>query len=187
MRKAALLLVGLALVLACPREPPSAEATVRAYFATLARDPVRNLSLTSPRFQHAHGLRFVTTAEAQRRLRGERPQEIERAEPTSTDGARVAWLMTQMKPEFLRLARGLALETVSVEESQDRALVGVRVSSPGAPAFRQRFRLSRAAPADAWRIDGIEQEGLVRANLRAAAVAYPRAAIEERLRRGAGE
>ena len=194
---AGLLVLATGPQIACGAPPPSAQETVQAYFHTLARDPLRNLDLLSPRFHRSHGLRPMTQAETERLLEDaepletpaeprDRPARVGSSDEISLDSARMAWLVVQMKPEYRRIASRLEPKWVHTKEAGDRAQVVVRVRGTRGPHFLQRFSLSRATPAAEWRIDRIVQQGVVAENLRSAVVAYPNIEHQRRLRPDAG-
>ncbi len=176
--------------LGCGPAPRTAIATVESYFHTLARDPLRNLELLTPAFHRAHGLKPMTQAEAKRFELGLSPapksQEHSAADQSigavSPDAARLAWLVVQMKPSYRRLARELSIRPLRVKEEAYQALVSVSVRAPQGPRFVQQFALSRAADQAPWRIDHIDQRGVVAANLKAAVVAFPNIEHQRRLR-----
>ena len=171
-RSVALATTWLVLVGCADHSDPT--GVVEAYFRTLARDPVRNAELLSPAFHATHGLRYVTTADAEE-LRGGDTSALARpaASTTSLSGSQVAWLMVQMKPDYLAIASRLQPTLEAPRITGDRARLTARVRSATGPGFVQHFTLSRPDPGARWRIDAIEQEGVVEANLRAAIVAYP--------------
>jgi len=185
-RLRALLVLGLSLLGACGRER-SAEDTVRLYFASLGRDPIRAASLTSGLYQAEHGLRFSTSASVAawgRRVRRGESSPAGAATPEAGRGAvdseaLVMWLATQAKDGFAERAESLSIEVLEARESRDTAEIVMRVRPPRAPAFRQHFSLSHDS-AGRFVIDRIVQEGVEADSLPDAFVAAP---SEERRRR----
>jgi hypothetical protein len=179
-RGAALALVALAACGAPPRDPA---AVVSAYFAALGRDPMRSLPITTDAFHRAHGLGLVTTSQA-RAWRG--GAEVHSVEHERVDRAQVAWLSIQGRGEFGRIARALSIHVGDVREAGDAAEVAVTVTPAQGRPFQQTFHLARADARAPWRIDAIEQSGVVPESAGAAFVAYPneaaRRAIERRVR-----
>jgi hypothetical protein len=173
-RCAALFLL-IATACGAPAAPPS--DVVRTYFRSLGRDPMRTLPLVTDAFHRRHALRVVTSAEAQ--------AAADRAPDTAPnalalDRHQLGWLAIQSRPELARL---LAAETTRIgdaHESGDTASVDVEVAPRDAPAFAQRFALVRGA-GGAWRIDAIEQSGVVPANAASAFAAYPNEAARRAL------
>jgi hypothetical protein len=116
--------------------------------------------------------------------------------------AQIAWLSVHLKSFYREIAARLEPRIEDVTIDGDRAEVVVALRTPQSPPFRQRFQLVRT-PADlvrmpahlvripahlargpsrlAWRIDRVEQEGVVPANLPAAFVAYPSEALRRQL------
>lgn len=95
------------------------------------------------------------------------------------------WLATQIKPGFRERAGRLAPMVFAERVDERSAELTVRVSPPQAPAFVQRFSLSRDA-GGRWWIDRIEQEGVERRNLADAFVAAPSEALRRRLAEALG-
>lgn len=184
MTRARLARIALLALVACGAPPRTPGDVVAVYFATLGRDPIRSLPLTTENFHRAHGLSIVTTSEA-RAWRGG-AQLPDAAAPERVDRAQVAWLAIQNRADFARIAGELVATPLSTEEAGDVATVAVTVAPAHAPPFRQIFRLTREAPDSAWRIDGIEQSGVEPGSEAAAFVAHPseaaRRGIERRLR-----
>jgi len=173
-RRLAWLPLGVGLALACAARPDDPVAVVEAYFHSLGDDPVRSLPLLSETFHEQHGLYPITTAEATRRLRGQRPRSPERpAGGGSLDAARVAWLMVQMKPEYRDIAASLRIQPERPRIDDDRARVRVRVDPGNAPVFLQTFALSRNGPDGRWQIDRVRQTGVRPKSRLAAAAAWP--------------
>ncbi|MCX5737848.1 MAG: hypothetical protein NTZ61_05005, partial [Proteobacteria bacterium] len=61
----------------------------------------------------------------------------------------------------------------AVREDGANAVVVVHIEADGAAPFDQRFELSRSAADGAWRIESVEQQGVVPENLATAFVAHP--------------
>lgn len=162
--RAVIVVAALALA-ACGGAPPP-DRVVSRYFETLGRDPLRAGSLVSGELQAAHGLRHVGST---------RP-----VDGRGRADSELVWLATQAKPVFAERAAMLSVSTSSVQEEGDVAEISVRVASPGAPPFVQRFFLSRDGTGR-WRIDRIEQEGVTEANLADAFVAAPTEVLRQRL------
>ena len=178
-------LVLAALAAGCARERTPDEV-VRLYFASLGRDPIRGASLVTEPFQLRHGLRHATTAQAAdwaRRVRGGAPAATA---PPSASAARsraegeLMWLATQIKEGYAEQAARLVVTPLASREEGGEAEIAVRVASPGAPGFVQRFFLARG-PEASWRIDRIDQEGVTDASLADAFVAAPSEAMRRRL------
>lgn len=154
-----------AVLAGCAADPGPGDPgdVVLRYRDALARDPVRTLALLAPAFHRAHGLRFHEVGDlppASGERRAERPAS---APPPSDDPelelerARLGWLTVLTRPAFARLAPDLALAVEDVDVSDDAARVAARVRMRERPAFRARFRLTRADGV--WRIEAIEIEG----------------------------
>ncbi len=176
--RAGLAAIALLALVACGAQPRTPDAVVSAYFATLGRDPIRSLPLTTEAFHRAHGLSIVTTSEA-RAWRGgaelaakpSDPHGI--AAPERIDRAQVAWLAIQNRADFARVASGLVATQKDVQESDEVATVTVAVTHAQAAPFLQIFRLLRESPDSSWRIDAIDQSGVGPDNDVAAFVAHP--------------
>jgi hypothetical protein len=176
---------------ACGAQPLASGDVVAVYFASLGRDPMRSLPITTEAFHRAHGLALVTTSEARAWRGGAQlaakpsgPDGI--AAPEPVDRAQVAWLAIQDRDEFARVASELVATPTDVQEAGDVATVTVTVAPARAEPFLQTFRLTREAPGSCWRIDAIAQSGVGPGNEVAAFVAHPtepaRRAIAERMR-----
>lgn len=167
---------------------------VADYFASLGRDPMRTLPLTSPTFHQRHELRVVTTAEArewleQQRQTGprsgavlEQPTAAPSRADFSLDRARLGWLTIQQREQFRATAARLGVgewEEGPADSAHGSRWVRVRVQAPGGEAFEQVFELS--SDGGRWRIDAVEQTGLTEHNALAAFVAAPSEAARERL------
>lgn len=182
-----LLLVSLLAALACQRAADTPAAVVELYLHSLGRDPLRAISLTTSDFQRRHGLHMVTSAEVaawQRRLEHGGPAEaptVEAPAPRSDDERRIAWLSVQIKPAYIELAARLQC-VVTEQQSLDarHATVTVEIGGAAAPPFTQVFELVRESPGH-WRIDHVEQQGVVQGNLAAALVANPTEDTRRRL------
>jgi len=183
VKRAGLVAFAVLALAACGGQPRTPGDVVALYFASLGRDPMRSLPITTEAFHRAHGLGPVTTAEA-RAWRG--GAQIEIAAPERVDRAQLAWLAIQNRGEFARVASELVATPKDVQEAGEVATVTVTVARGRAEPFQQSFRLIREAPASGWRIDAITQSGVGPDNEVAAFVAHPtepvRRAIAERVR-----
>ena len=178
--RASPVVLSLAACLACAPAPPDPVQVVERYFAWVGRDPVRVLPLLSDAYHRSHGL---TVAKLENFSWGHRtyidPERATGANPDlaavdaerGIDGARFAWLMIQIAPNFQQLARQLEYQVVGSRVDGDRATVDVRIGR--AIGFRQRFELSRDPDVGRWRIDGATQEGVVRSTSYLAFIAMP--------------
>lgn len=172
----------LALALGCGArggEPP--QATVDAYFRALARDPIRQLPLLTPAFHQQHGIGVVTAAQAQRIASRDATEAADASAAASVDRLQLGWLAIQAREEFRALRERFEVTPGAVTEDGANAVVSVQVQPQGAPAFEQRFALSRPGPDGAWRIDSVEQRGVVAENLATAFVAHPSEATRRQL------
>jgi hypothetical protein len=169
------LLATLCLAWACAR-PSTPEEVVRAYFASLGRDPLRCGSLVTGSFQRSNGFHFAIAATGVDAGQGAASTRAE---------AEALWLATQTKTGFEARAARLAIAPLAATRSADAATVSVRVDAPGAPSFVQRFDLARGADGR-WRIDRIVQEGVEPGNLADAFVAAPSEALRQRLAQSLG-
>lgn len=169
----------------CSHERTPGEV-VQRYFASLGRDPIRAASLVTGSFQIRHGLRHATGAQVRswtRRLR-----DGTSASPAAPSGqaartraeGEILWLATQIKEGYAERAARLIVTPLSSREGSAEAEIAVRIASPGAPAFVQRFFLVRASNGG-WQIDRIDQEGVMDASLADAFVASPTDATRRRL------
>lgn len=184
MIRAAIAAIVLFVIGACGAQTPGPEDVVASYFASLGRDPIRSLPLTTDAFHRAHGIGLVTTSEAAAWRDG---RQVEVAASERIDKAQVAWLVIQNRSSFALLARGLVVMIEAAQVEGDRATVVVGVSPPQGAAFVQTFRLTREGADAAWRIDAIEQSGITRDNQMSAFVAHPtesaRRALEASIRK----
>jgi len=173
---AAALVLLVATACGAPTATPS--DVVQSYFRALGRDPLRTLPLVTDDFHRRHALRVVTSAEAQAAGADRTAESAPGA--LALDRHQLGWLAIQSRPELARL---LAAETTrfgDARENGDAASVEVAVAPRDAPGFAQRFALLRGADG-AWRIDAIEQSGVVPANAAAAFAAYPNEAARRAL------
>jgi hypothetical protein len=186
--KARIAVALLALALGCgARGGETPQATVDAYFRALARDPIRQLPLLTPAFHQQHGIGVVTAAQAQRIANsGATTETTEAITTASVDRLQLGWLAVQAREEFRALRDRFGVTPGAVTEDGTNAVVTVQVQPQGAPAFEQRFMLSRAAPGGAWRIDSVEQRGVVAENRATAFVAHPSEATRRQLAQPAG-
>jgi hypothetical protein len=187
--------LGVVLLLAAPScRAPAAVApdeVVARYFRFLARDPIRTLPLLTPAFHAGHGLHVVTTAEARRWRPDAQREAVPDPEPRpfAVDRYMLAWLAVQTRAPFRATRERLGWERLDGAEAGARAWVEVRVRPAAQPPFVQRFALVREGPGHAWRIDAVEQRGVVRENRAAAFVAWPSEASRRTMERelaGAG-
>jgi hypothetical protein len=148
-------------------------ATVDAYFAALAHDPIRTLPLLTPAFHQQHGIGVVTAAEAQRLAHREPLPAPDPDAEASIDRLQLGWLAVQSRDAFRTLRDRLVVTPGTVAETGASAVVVVHVEADGAAPFDQRFELVRSAADGSWRIDAVEQRGVVAENRAAAFVAHP--------------
>ena len=148
-------------------------ATVDAYFRDLARDPIRTLPLLTRGFHQQHGLGVVTAAEAQRLARGGAADAASPIDAAAVDRLQLGWLAVQSRDSFRALRDRFTVTPGAVTKDGASAMVVVRVEADGAAPFDQRFELSRSAADGAWRIESVEQEGVVPESLATAFVAHP--------------
>lgn len=182
-----LALVVLLAAAACQTAADTPAGVVQVYLHSLGRDPLRALALTTAEFQRRHGLHTATSAELaawERRLEHAGPTEppgVAAPAPRTDDERRIAWLAVQIKPAYIELAAGFQ-PTLLEQRSLDagHTIVTVEIRAAAAPPFRQVFELVREAP-DGWRIDRVEQQGVVEGNLAAALVANPTEETRRRL------
>jgi hypothetical protein len=174
-RGRALVAAFAALAIGCGSPLATPSDVVRGYFDALARDPIRTLPLLTDAFHRRHALRVVTSADAEGRP----------SEPTATalaiDRHQLGWLAVQSRPELARLLAGEATQIDDDRERGDIASIAVRVAPREAPPFEQRFALVRSGPLGSWRIDAIEQSGVVPENEAAAFATYPNEAARRAL------
>ncbi len=160
-------LVALVCVASACSAPPDPAATVaHAYLVSVGRDPMRTLPLLTDAFHRRHGLHVATAGEARGQSRT--PGDL------AVDRYQLGWLAAQSQPEMARgLGTTLAFGAGELHEEGDFAWIAVPIAPRDGPAFEQRFSLVRAGPDAPWRIDAIEQSGVVPANEAAAFAAYP--------------
>ncbi len=171
-RRCAFLLAFVAFGCGVP-DQQTPTATVDAYFRDLARDPIRSLPLLAPAFHRQHGLGVVTAAEAQRLARGEAGNAENAVDVASVDRLQLGWLAVQSRDSFRALRDRIRVTPGVVTEDGANAVIVVQLQTDDAPAFAQRFALSRAALDGAWRIESVEQQGVVAENRATAFVAHP--------------
>jgi hypothetical protein len=151
--------------LACGAPAASPSRTVERYLDTLARDPIRSLTLVTDDFQRGHGMRFAEVGDAP-------PDSIHfegaaepawgaaasaaSADPTlELERARLGWLTTLTRRAYARQVPEISLEELVEEITGDRARVELRARYRGQTAD-VRFHLVRPAASGRWRIDAIE-------------------------------
>lgn len=161
MKAAALLLAGACAALACggPQTPAD---TARAFLERVSRNPVSALPLLSEDFHAGHALRHSVPGDTGFLSRRPAPLPSDpAARRRELEAAQLGWLIAQ------KGARVHFLDAVSIEEriEGDRAWVAFRIRFEGAPSLVQRFALARRDARSPWRIEAIEQEGVVPANL----------------------
>ncbi len=161
-------------------------ATVDAYFRDLGRDPIRTLPLLTTGFHEQHGLGVVTAAEAQRLAHGVASNPAGASAAASVDRLQLGWLAVQSRTEFRAVRDRLRVTPSSVTEDGAGAVVVVHVQPNGTAGFDQRFELSRSASSGAWRIETVEQEGVVAESRAAAFVAHPNEIARRRLAQAGG-
>ena len=181
--KALIALSLVALAIGCgARGGDTPQATVDAYFRALARDPIRQLPLLTPAFHQQHGIGVVTAAQAQRITNRDATETTDAGAAASVDRLQLGWLAIQAREEFRALRDRFGVTPGAATEDGANAVVSVQVQPQGgAPAFEQRFTLSRTAPDGAWRIDSIEQQGVVAESRATAFVAHPSEAMRRQL------
>lgn len=180
--KALIALALVALAIGCgARGGETPQATVDAYFRTLARDPIRQLPLLTPAFHQQHGIGVVTATQAQRLANRDATAATDAGSAASVDRLQLGWLAVQAREEFRALRERFGVTPGAVTQDGMNAVVTVQVQPQGAPAFEQRFTLSRPAPDGAWRIDSVEQQGVVMENRATAFVAHPSEATRRQL------
>ncbi len=186
---AALVLVLGALAAGCGGAPEEPRRTVERYFASLGRDPIRSVPLMSDTFMERHGmhmterdLAFAWLKKNRMNAPGTGPTLSQEGEaPYTVHDARMAWLALQRRQIFQTVAAGLLVEYLGVAQDGDRAIVTTRVYGEKSPPFVERLTLSRVSPSAPWRIDDIEQDGVVEANEMTAFVANPCEALRRQL------
>lgn len=161
MRAAALLLAAACVALACggPQTPAD---TARAFLERVSRHPVHALPLLADDFHARHALRHSVPGDAGFLSRRPAPLPSEpAARRRELAAAQLGWLIAQkgMRVQLLDLA------PIEEQVEGDRASVAFRIRFEGAPSLVQRFSLTRRDARSPWRIDAIEQEGVVPANL----------------------
>lgn len=173
-----LLLVG---ALGCADTPPTPERVVLRYFDTIGRDPMRTLNLLSPAYHESHGLEV---AALEGWSWGNQVLDLPEALPNpdlapldatrGPDSAQLAWVMVQLERHFRRLVHQVKQSIVHEVVVGNRATVEVAVLPPAGLRFTQRFRLSRRNASAPWRIDSIDQEGVVPREIYVAFAMSPR-------------
>jgi len=174
--RAAITTVALLVLGACSAPQTTPEEVVAHYFASLGRDPIRSLAITTDAFHRAHGLGIVTTSEARAWRAG---AKVKPATADRIDHYQTAWLALQNRDQFTRAARGLVATPNGTEIGGALATVVVTVTPPQGTPFVQTFRLKRED--EAWRVDGVEQSGVTRDNQISAFVAHPTEAARRAL------
>ena len=167
-------------------DTPTPAAAVDSYFRDLARDPIRTLPLLTPRFHQQHGLGVVTAAEAQRLAHGNAQKASDPVDAAGIDRLQLGWLAVQSRDSFHALRNRLTVTPDTVWEDGANAVVVVRVQPDGAASFEQRFALSRSAADGTWRIESVEQQGVVAESLATAFVAHPSETTRRRLAQPGG-
>ena len=170
----ALLAIGCGAPAASPRDIAS------EYLRCLGRDPIRTLPLLTEGFHRRHGLHIATAAQA--RAVAERRAAPEASADLSVDRRQLAWLVVQLRPDLVSRRAALGVAIAEDEASGGTARVTLRVTPPDAPSFEQRFALVRDDGAH-WRIDAIEQSGVVAANAPYALATWPNEAARRALAR----
>jgi hypothetical protein len=164
-------LAAIVLVLAgCGAPPATPTDVVRAYFASIAADPIRTLPLLTDDFHRRHALRVATAADA-RAVAERRAPDAAADAPLAIDRHQMGWLAMLARPELARRVGALAIRIGDATEQGDAADVAVHVEPRAGPPFEQRFALVRTGAA--WRIDAIEQRGVVAATALDAFAAWP--------------
>lgn len=158
---AALLLASACAALACggPQTPVD---SARAFLERVSRNPVHALPLLADDFHARHALRHSVPGDSEFLSRRPAPLPSDpAARRRELAAAQLGWLIAQ------KGARVRFLELASIEErvEGDRASVAFRIRFQGAPPLVQRFALTRRDARSPWRIEAIEQEDVVPANL----------------------
>lgn len=143
--------------------PGTPEAAVGAYLRALGRDPLRTLPLLTAAGHEQHGLGVGAPAAG-----GDAPE-------VRPEDRLLGWLAVQTGGPVLGLAGRLGFGATAVTAGADRAEVSLEIAGPEGLPFEQRFLLVRAGPDAPWRIDRIEQAGVVASNAIAAFAAWPNA------------
>lgn len=158
---AALLLASACAALACggPQTPAD---TARAFLERVSRNPVHALPLLADDFHARHALRHSVPGDTGFLAR--RPAPLPRdpaARRRELEAAQLGWLIAQKgrRVDFLDVA------LIEERVEGDHASVAFRIRFEGAPSLIQRFALTRRDERSRWRIEAIEQEGVVPANL----------------------
>jgi len=178
-RAALVVLLLVASALGCGARAAGPREVVLAYFRFLAGDPIRTLPLLTPEFHRRHALRVATAADARAVADHRAPDEPPAA--IALDRHQLGWLALVARPELEQRVAHLAIELGAATENGDAASVAVRVAPPGQPPFEQRFALVRAGAGAPWRIDAIEQSGVVDATALDAFAAHPTEAARRAL------
>lgn len=177
LRRVGALVLALLVALGCGGSGATPADVADAYFRSLAIDPIRTLPLLTPEFHRRHGLRVATAADAE--AAAERRASADPAAALAVDRHQLAWLAIQSQPGFAKLAASLSTRIGDATEAGDTARVSAQIAPRDGPPFEQRFALVRASGA--WRIDAIEQAGVVSANAAAAFAAWPNEAARRAL------
>lgn len=161
VRAAALLLAGVCAALACggPQTPAD---TARAFLERVSRNPVHALPLLADDFHATHALRHSVPGDTGFLSRRPAPLPSDpAARRRELAAAQLGWLIAQKGAHV----RFLDLEPIEERVEGDRASVAFRIRFDGAPSLVQRFTLARRDAGSPWRIEAIEQEGVVPENL----------------------
>jgi len=168
-------LVALVCATCACSAPPDFVAVTHEYLLCIGRDPMRTLPLLTDGFHRRHGLHVATAAEA-RGQGGAGPGDL------ALDRYQLGWLAVQSQPEMARVFGTTRRFMAGRSQADgDRAWVALPIAPLDGPAFEQRFTLVRAGPDAPWRIDAIEQSGVVAENAAAAFAAYPNEAARRAL------
>jgi hypothetical protein len=158
---AALLLASACAALACGGAQTPAD-TARAFLERVSRNPVHALPLLADDFHASHALRHSVPGDTEFSSRRPAPLPSDpAARRRELEAAQLGWLIAQ------KGRRVHFLDVAPIEErvEGDRASVAFRIRFEGAPPLVQRFALTRRDARSPWRIEAIEQEGVVPANL----------------------
>jgi len=182
-RAAALLLAGACAALACGA-PATPADTARAFLERVGRHPIHALPLLAEDFHARHALRHSVPGDPEFWSRRPAPLPSEpAARRRELEAAQLGWLIAQ------KGARLRFLEPEPIEEriEGDRASVAFRIRFEGAPSLVQRFELVRRDAGSPWRIEAIEQEGVVPANLAQAFLLSPSHELRRRAHEWQGQ
>jgi hypothetical protein len=161
VKAAAFLLASVCAALACGGQQTPAD-TARAFLERVSRNPVHALPLLADDFHARHALRHSVPDDTGFLSRRPAPLPSEpAARRRELEAAQLGWLIAQKGARV----RFLDLEPIEERVEGDRASVAFRIRFEGAPSLVQRFVLARRDARSPWRIEAIEQEGVVPANL----------------------